>query len=70
MLFMFLILFLFSLLLSTKIIIPIIKLNKSTKEISNGNFDIDVIIESNDEIGELGESFNIMKGKIKDQIEN
>ena len=69
MLFMFLILFLFSLLLSTKIIIPIIKLNKSTKEISNGNFDVDVIIESNDEIGELGESFNIMKGKIKDQIE-
>lgn len=69
MLFIFLILFVFSFLLSTKIIIPIIKLNKNTKEIGNGNFNIDVIIESNDEIGELGESFNIMKRKIKEQIE-
>gem|GEM_PF-276501 len=69
MLFMFFILFIFSILLSTKIIIPIIKLNKSTKEISNGNFNIDVLIESNDEIGELGQSFKIMKGKIKEQIE-
>lgn len=69
MLFMFLILFIFSFLLSTKIIIPIIKLNRSTKEISNGNFNFDVLVESNDEIGELGESFNIMKGKIKEQIE-
>ncbi|WP_026884821.1 HAMP domain-containing protein [Clostridium akagii] len=66
MLFMF---FIFSILLSTKIIIPIIKLNKSAKEISNGNFNIDVFIESNDEIGELGQSFKIMKGKIKEQIE-
>ena len=54
MLFMFLILFIFSFLLSTKIIIPIIKLNRSTKEISNGNFNVDVLVESNDEIGELG----------------
>lgn len=46
-----------------------LKLNKSTKEISDGNFDIDVFIGSNDEISELGESFNIMKYKIKDQIE-
>lgn len=69
MLFMFFILFIFSILLSTKIIIPIIKLNKSAKEISNGNFNIDVLIESNDEIGELGQSFRIMKGKIKEQIE-
>lgn len=69
MLCMFFILFIFSLLLSTKIIIPIIKLNKNTKEISNGNFDIDLSIECNDEIGELVESFNIMKWKIKEQIQ-
>ncbi|EHJ01705.1 integral membrane sensor signal transduction histidine kinase [Clostridium sp. DL-VIII] len=65
----FLILFIFSFLLSTKIIIPIIKLNRSTKEISDGNFEANVFIGSNDEIGELGESFNIMKDKIKEQIE-
>lgn len=69
MLFMFFVLFIFTFLLSTKIIIPIIKLNKSTKEMSNGNFDIDVLIESKDEIGDLGKSFNIMKEKIKEQIE-
>jgi len=68
-LFMFCILFIFSFLLSTKIIIPIIKLNKSTKEISKGNFNVNVPMESNDEIGQLGKSFNIMKDKIKEQIE-
>lgn len=68
MLFMFCILFIFSFLLSTKIIAPIIKLNKSTKEISKGNFNFDVVINSNDEIGDLGKSFGIMKEKIKEQI--
>jgi signal transduction histidine kinase len=66
---MFLLIFVFSILLSTKITIPIIKLSKNTKEISNGNFHIAVAIKSKDEIGELGESFNIMKEKIKVQIE-
>ena len=37
--------FIFSILLATKITIPIIKLGKLTKEISNGNFDIDIKIE-------------------------
>lgn len=65
---MFFVLFLFSLLLSTKISVPIIKLNKLTKEISDGNYDVDLLVNSNDEIGELGKSFNIMKSKIKKQI--
>ena len=64
----FFMIFIFALLLATKITVPIIKLNKITKEISNGNFDINIGINSNDEVGELGESFNIMKGKIKNQI--
>ena len=69
MLAIFFILFIFSFVLCTKIIIPIIKLNKVTNEISEGNFDIDININSNDEIGELAESFNIMKEKVKCQIE-
>ncbi|CDI48498.1 HAMP domain-containing sensor histidine kinase [Clostridium tetani] len=59
----------FTILLSTKITIPIVKLSKVTKEISKGNFDLDVNINSSDEIGELGENFNLMKCKIKEQIE-
>ncbi|WP_027626012.1 HAMP domain-containing sensor histidine kinase [Clostridium lundense] len=59
----------FTILLSTKITIPIVKLSKITKEISKGNFNLDVNINSSDEIGELGENFNLMKEKIKEQIE-
>lgn len=65
---LFLILFIFSFILSTKIVIPIINLNKVTKEISNGNFDFNISSNSNDEIGELTENFNVMKEKIQDQI--
>ena len=49
--------------------IPIIKLNKDTQEISNGNFNFDVSVKSNDEIGELAQSFEMMKIKIKNQID-
>lgn len=59
----------FAILLSTKITIPIVKLSKVTKEISKGNFDLDVNINSSDEIGELGENFKLMKDRIKEQIE-
>ena len=68
MMIVFLILFMFSFILSTKILIPIIKLNKVTSEISDGNFDFNISIKSNDEIGELAENFNVMKTKIKNQI--
>lgn len=64
----FFMIFIFSILLATQITIPIIKLGKITKEISSGNFDIDIKIKSRDEVGELGESFNKMKDKIKEQI--
>ena len=69
MIIVFAIVFIFSFSLATSIIIPIIKLNKVTKEIAKGNFDFNVSIKSNDEIGELSESFNIMKEKIKEQID-
>lgn len=60
--------FIFSILLTNKITIPIVKLSKLAKEISNGNFNINADIKSKDEIGELGESFNVMKQKINEQI--
>ncbi|WPC44008.1 HAMP domain-containing sensor histidine kinase [Clostridium sp. JS66] len=65
----FSIIFIFSLLLTTKITTPIIKLTKITKEISSGNFDIGINLKSHDEVGELVENFSKMKDKIKNQIE-
>lgn len=65
----FIIIFLFSVLLTTKITIPIIKLNKGAKEIAQGNYDFIINIKSKDEIGELAESFNNMKGCIREQIQ-
>jgi len=43
-----------------KILSPINKINKATKEISSGNFDIQLESERKDEIGELTRNFNAM----------
>ncbi|MBV7273646.1 HAMP domain-containing protein [Clostridiaceae bacterium UIB06] len=64
----FLMIFVFAILLATQITIPIIKLGKLTKEISSGNFDINLKVKSRDEVGQLGKSFSKMKDKIKEQI--
>lgn len=66
---LFIVIFIFAIILSTKITIPIIKLSKIAKEMSKGNFDENFLISSKDEVGELGESFNLMRKKIKEQIE-
>ena len=71
-LFMFIvfsIIFTVVLILTRKIITPIIMLNRNAKEIAKGNFDMDVKVTSKDEVGELGVSFNQMRSTIKDQIE-
>lgn len=47
---------------------PIEELNKMTKEISSGDFKKRVRVSTNDEIGELADSFNIMAEKIENQI--
>ena len=52
---------------------PIIVLNKATKEIASGNLDLKVNIRTNDEIQELGDTFNDMTvalGKMKERAEN
>lgn len=47
---------------------PIEELNKLTKEISSGDFKKRVKVRTNDEIGELADSFNKMTEKIENQI--
>ena len=39
---------------------PLKKINKAAKTIANGNFGNRVLVKSNDEIGELAQTFNIM----------
>lgn len=65
-------LFLGFLLLKT-VVWPIEVLNKATKEIASGNLDLKVNIKTNDEIQELGETFNEMTvalKKMKERAEN
>ncbi len=55
------------------IVHPIIVLNKATKEIASGNLDLKVKINTNDEIQELGDTFNDMTialKKMKEKAEN
>lgn len=52
---------------------PIRILNKATKEIASGNLDLNVRINTRDEIQELGDTFNIMTvalKKMKERAEN
>jgi HAMP domain-containing protein len=54
-----------SYMLSRMISKPIIKLRDITKEISKGDFNANISINSNDEIGELSQSFQKMMVEIK-----
>ncbi|MBU3127528.1 HAMP domain-containing sensor histidine kinase [Clostridium tagluense] len=63
------VIFLFVVLVATKITIPILKLSKVIKEVAKGNFEEDINITSKDEIEELSLNFNKMKNRIKNQIE-
>lgn len=47
---------------------PIEKLNDASKKISSGKFNERVNIQSNDEIGELANSFNVMAEEIENKI--
>ncbi|ARC84569.1 HAMP domain protein [Clostridium argentinense CDC 2741] len=65
----FIIIFIFSYLLSIKITNPIMKLSEASREVAKGNYDVEISIKSQDEIGKLSEDFINMKDKIKSQIE-
>ncbi|ADL51973.1 sensor histidine kinase [Clostridium cellulovorans] len=50
----------------TKLIIkPLKKLSESTKEIAKGNFDINILYDSEDELGILAKNFNLMAKELK-----
>lgn len=60
--------FIFSILFSERIVVPVLKLNKATNEIANGNYDFKIETKRKDEIGQLTHSFVNMKDKIQNQI--
>lgn len=51
--------------LSNKAMKPIVQLNNATQEVAKGNFDVVVVNDSQDEIGQLTESFNKMAKELK-----
>ena len=63
--FIFFIVLIIVIVLSKKITKPIEKLNKAVHEIGQGNLDVELHYEDDDEIGELTDTFNIMTQKLK-----
>ncbi|NJD03241.1 MAG: sensor histidine kinase [Ruminiclostridium sp.] len=60
--------FVISYFISSRITASVKKLIKVMKRVENGDFNVMVHIESNDEIGQLGNSFNVMIGEINKLI--
>ncbi len=65
--FIFLIVMLVVIILSKKITFPIQKLNLAAHEVGTGNLDVEIHNISDDEIGELTETFNHMVKQLKTQ---
>ena len=55
---------------SRKLTTPIIALGQDVQEISGGNLDYRAEIRSNDEVGDLAQSFNDMAASLKDYVKN
>ena len=55
---------------SSKLTSPIVALDHDVSKISSGNLDYRAEIRSNDEIGDLAQSFNDMAASLKDYIKN
>lgn len=56
-------------LLARSISRPINKLEEAARDISKGELDTEIKIESTDEVGDLGKSFNVMVSQLKEQRE-
>ncbi|MBU5306198.1 HAMP domain-containing histidine kinase [Clostridioides mangenotii] len=54
--------------ISNQLTKPLVELSKKTREIAMGNFDIDIDINSDDELGKLSKDFKTMVEKIQFQI--
>ncbi|MEI7725393.1 MAG: sensor histidine kinase [Bacteroidota bacterium] len=57
----------FVLLISRRITKPLIRLRDATVNLGKGQYDIDLPVQTHDEIGALTESFNIMASQIKEK---
>ena len=55
-------------LISAAIAKPVLKLSAASKQIGEGNLDVQIDIESNDEIGQLAASFTKIRDNLKDKI--
>lgn len=55
--------------ISRRISKPIKVLSSSMKEVQNHNLDTEIHVDTNNEIGELSDTFNVMTGEIKTLIE-
>lgn len=51
--------------ITTLIVVPLNRLTKTIEEISHGDFSKRAIVNSDDEVGQLGSSFNIMLDKLQ-----
>lgn len=60
---------LLSLLVSFRISRPVKLLTRSMEQVERGNFDVHVKVGTNDEIGRLGGTFNMMIARIRDLME-
>ena len=56
---------LITILLSRQIVSPIINLAKAAKDVSDGKFDHEIKIKTNDEVAELSIAFNLMLGRLR-----
>lgn len=65
----FSIVFVVSIILSRQITKPIKKLTETSEKVADGNFDIQMEVNTDDEIGDLSNRFQMMVGRIKEQIE-
>ena len=57
-----------SIFLSRTITRPVMKITKKAEEIAEGDFDVDIDVKSNDEIGTLAQTFNYMTSVLKDTL--
>lgn len=62
--------YIISTIVSKSIVKPILELEKSSKELSKGNYNVNTEIMTNDEVGKLAETFNSMTKRIKEYSEH
>ena len=55
--------------LSAKIVKPLSELNDAALELANGNFDVDINVHTDDEVGELGQSIEKTVTRLKEYID-